>query len=527
MFITGLNIMSFLSSSSSSSYHLSSSSSSSSHPSSSSSSSSYPSSSHGSLSSPGVTANLSRLAVPKLNFGDMTQKILHFESIITSSRLGSPVSGGRLTKRALSRSESIPLPLETPKYPDDDYSPKRCHSMLPSFLSHPSESRDKQLKELQAIARTLNRFYEKVKFVRKTPTSLYDHNKFICSLNAFLFISSDTKLPSWRKLQKCPIRGNKIEYCQKRAQQTLYLLIDQIKTYINANKYFIEVEVETNGVKNIESIPLTYLLDRCLMNKNMLDVANKTELLRHSLAKCYISFKVRKLYHNCEAIVQTLNNFEEFSLFSRMQQLRTHVATNCKKAGSSQRKQNPILYWGYECLLAERSEIHFASLSKELLFNPSLVITHDKDRLIPPMECFAHCRNMAQAAIDTIQAEKKRIQAEKLQSGIDLETKFSENINLEAFERVTINFEYGFKGFIESSLFFISRHFNADLVEFEVDLPGYYKQLNEGITNPYTWNSLRSLLSRLDFLVSKIMKKNSIVEAAAAKSSFIGTPRKT
>lgn len=482
---------------------------------------SFPSSSSG----PFIPA-LNLVPIKEKEKGSRIQSTINaFQTLINSNRSdGTPMSTERARRAGLSRSVSnapVPQPLPIPDL-FNDHNVVRCHSMNPNLLM-PVELHDRERKaSIENAERILRCFYQKVRMIPHSDSG-EDRNKPIYSRSWFLFLRTKDGNPSWRNIKTCK-KANKLSYNLERSEAALQCVLRAIKTLARNHQYTISIEkkqFDDQGV--IETVPLSFILDRCLSNPNMFRIANTTELNRHKIAKSYILFKVGMLHHNCEAIAQTLDEFEKFDIFDRIRELRQRAT---QRRSPSKRRNSSFNFggYGYQEMVESFSHSLKADFSRRLLFEPGLLMTYNGESLIDPKSCFAKCREGADRAIRAIQERKHQIQG-KLKPGMDFESTFLHDIDSCDIERTISNFASGFKWFIHSTLSFLSQHYKKEIKELEVEMDLYYDQLEQGIGNPLNWNILRLLLSRLNHRVYQIILKSGVEKPSQKLCNFIATPR--
>jgi hypothetical protein len=304
-------------------------------------------------------------------------------------------------------------------------------------------------------------------------------------------------------------------------------LLRAIKTLAQNHQYSIPIKVkQENDVPTFQNVTLVYILDRCLINPNMRIIANKTDLHKSKIAKCYLLAKIGKLHHNCEAIVQALNDMEGLSLFDNIAMLRSRLNEQVEIPFKKGRVA-AFEHFGYHRMAETMSEDQKAELLRKLMCSNGLLLTFNGNSLISPLTCFNECRENAQQALQMIQDKKQLLQPENFQQykeqglqrknfrpGVDFESEIFRGIDVDSIERTVTKFEYGFRCFIMSTLCYLQKHHEKELSVLRVNTLKYNQLLYQGIANPLDWRSLKMLLSHINLLLYKIIKETAIKETS-------------
>lgn len=418
-----------------------------------------------------------------------------------------PASVKKFSGKIISRSLSQ-QPCEFPLIIGN--SPKK--SVTSFFLSDSANEEFAEL-ELRKVQKLFRQFFRAV-------DSINDHS------HSVLVISNQTKKPDWRDLSLFPGRrgaGRRAAYIE-RSEKALWNLVSSIGVFIDLNKDSFDVRIKDAEGSHLQNISVCHLLDKLLTNDQMRDVVNRKELLRHRIAKCYLKISATTTYSQCSSIVQTLNDFEKFSLISSLASLRRLAKQKYIQNNPLRIILKPFEFYGYSGIFKDVHEEESEIFTQQLNMNPEHVLTFDGAHIDFAEKFILSCRDEAQIFIEKTQQEGVKDQP-VIARGEKLSVRISNSLNLYGTAALIRKFEVGFRGFIESNLIFLERHFAEDLSEFHADLNRYRRRLDRGLSHPFDWRNLRTLVNLLNSLVSKILRKHNVARRHLRSASFIGTPR--
>lgn len=435
---------------------------------------------------------------------------------LTGSDRSSLSSSERQKGKTISRSESY-QPLKIPSLAGD--SPKRSTSLIPRMFLTEEELEHVKQEELARVQAVLVEYYRTL------------NNKRLTKPLYVMVLDSETWSPSWRNLSG--YKRKAVEKYLVRAEQALWKLVSNVEIFLDAKCELLAVPVK--GKKQAaENVSISVIFDKCIRNQMLLHVINMKENLRYKISRCYLRVMMNSLYEDCASICQTLDNFENYELFKGLERLKRFAYQ--RSVLLAQNRVASVSHDGEDdseksigTLISELSDYEesceLARSVDQLSFDVKIETEIGQKVLVKNL--FLECRTKANEIINKTLEVKEKVH-EPISRGEDLGVRLKNALNLGPSPGLmTLNFEKGFRMFVEQSLIFLAGNFREDMEELHVDLAKIQGRLNAGIRKPYKWTELSTVLTQLNYIVSKLVRKHNNRESTEFKGDIVvATPKR-
>ncbi len=270
------------------------------------------------------------------------------------------------------------------------------------------------------------------------------------------------------------------------------------------------------GKRWVVKRPLTRLIDKLLINSEIIKVIHQSQYLKESVVDCYLKFKCLRLYQDCGSILKILNQMDQFNFMKHIPVIRQHVSaiTESMPSSSSEPVPKPYQYnYTYQQLRTRKARLQYQDMQKD----PQKLITFDGRNVADLHQLFEETRKKAFVFIHQTLNMKATLRGLET---IDytIKNKIQRELNLKEIYKCRKKFLTGFKGFVLDSIKLFETYFNTILDKECYDTPSHEKDLFQALNSPISWEVLRMQLVKIDYL-------SSITLEILPSSSLSSTPR--